>query len=269
MRNLEAESKYYQEEKMFHGYIPYIMGTRFDMVVIHADQDKMNRLWQHILREMSHWEHLMNRYDARSEAARINRRAPSRSFSVSKEMVQILRLCQDYRERTMNLFDVTLGSIPFEIQDDTRVYQTSQTSLDFGGFAKGYALQKIVSLLKEKGIEDAFVDFGNSSIVGLGHHPYGDCWKVSLINPYSQEPVGEFELRDTALSVSGNSPQNPKHILNPLSGKYIVQKRACAIVSSDALDAEVLSTTWLLARPEQRDKIRRRFKEFEAKIYNL
>ena len=62
-------------------------------------------------------------------------------------------------------------------------FDGEETSLDFGGFAKGYALKKIGVLLREAGVGSAFVDFGNSSILGIGRHPYGPCWRVSLPDP--------------------------------------------------------------------------------------
>ena len=117
-------------------------------------------------------------------------------------------------------------------------------TLDFGGFAKGYALKKIQEILLRGNIENAFVDFGNSSIMGIGHHPYGDCWKVSLQNPYTQQTLDEFCLTDNTLSTSGNTEQYTGHIINPLTGIYNEQKKVTSILSDNPLDAEILSTVW-------------------------
>ena len=39
---LETGCKYYKNEAMFHGFIPHIMGTRFDILLIHSDIDRLN-----------------------------------------------------------------------------------------------------------------------------------------------------------------------------------------------------------------------------------
>ena len=46
---LETRCKYYKNEAMFHGFIPHIMGTRFDILLIHSDIDRLNTLWADIL----------------------------------------------------------------------------------------------------------------------------------------------------------------------------------------------------------------------------
>ena len=37
---------------MFHGFIPHIMGTRFDILLIHSDIDRLNTLWADIAYEL-------------------------------------------------------------------------------------------------------------------------------------------------------------------------------------------------------------------------
>ena len=54
---------------------------------------------------------------------------------------------------------------------------------DFGGYGKGYALQQALGMLKNAGITTALVNFGNSSVCGIGCHPSGDSWQVGVENP--------------------------------------------------------------------------------------
>lgn len=268
---LETKTNYYENESMFHGFIPYIMGTRFDMLLIQSNLAHLNQLWLDIVNELERLNKILNRFDPASEVAQLNARVPQTPLQVSEELYTILQLCRHYYEKTFYLFDITLKDFSrIEFQNDGKVsFSTSSLTLDFGGFAKGYALKRIKEILLQGGIQHAFVDFGNSSILGIGHHPYGNCWKVSFQNPYDQQTLNEFNLKDTTLSTSGNTSQYTKHIINPLNGTYNEERKASTILSADPLDAEVLSTVWMIADEGQRERIRENFKNIEGTIYTL
>ena len=250
---LETRCKYYENEAMFHGFIPHIMGTRFDILLIHSDIDRLNTLWADITYELERLDKILNRFDPQSE------------------MKSILQLCSYYYETTSHLFDITLKDFSqIQLHEHSYISFTSpDISLDFGGFAKGYALKKIRKFIEQENISDAFANFGNSSILGIGHHPYGDCWKVSFLNPYNQSLLKEFDLQDTALSTSGNTLQYTGHIMNPLTGIFNEQRKASSILSPDPLEAEVLSTVWMIANEQEQKKISEKFNNIQATLYNL
>ena len=227
---------------MFHGFIPHVMGTRLDILMIHSNLPLLNMLWAHITDELERLDKMLNRFDATSEVSKLNSHTQQDSVSVSAELEDILRSCQYYYEKTLHLFDITLNDFSqIQIHGNHHIsFSNFSVTLDFGGFAKGYALKKIQEILLRGNIENAFVDFGNSSIMGIGHHPYGDCWKVSLQNPYTQQTLDEFCLTDNTLSTSGNTEQYTGHIINPLTGIYNEQKKVTSILSDNPLDAEIL-----------------------------
>lgn len=266
-----SEVKYYAEESMFHGFIPHVMGTRLDILIIHPELPLLNLLWEDITDELKRLDKILNRFDAASEVSKLNNRARQNSVSVSAELEDILRTCQYYYEKTLHFFDITLSDFSqIQIHDNQNIsFGSSSVTLDFGGFAKGYALKKIQEILLRRNIENAFVDFGNSSIMGIGHHPYGDCWKVSLQNPYNQQTLDYFRLAGKALSTSGNTEQYSGHIINPLTGSYNKQKKVTSILSDNPLDAEILSTVWMIADDRQREQIKANFKDIKGTIYTL
>lgn len=268
---LAAEIKYYAQESMFHGFVPRIMGTRFDLLLVGADPIPAERLWMDISDELERLDKLLNRFDPLSEVSRVNATAGRTSIAVSPELATVLRLCAFYYESTEHLFDVTrrdFAQIDFSASGDIR-FGDPTLSLDFGGFAKGYALRKIAAMLRGAGIGSAFVDFGNSSILGVGRHPYGTCWKVGLENPYTQASLAEFCLEDRALSTSGNLPQYTGHIVDPRTGVGNRERKFAAVVSRDPLDAEVLSTVWMIADTGQRERIARNFENMQGFLYML
>ncbi len=268
---LEAKCKYYENEAMFHGFIPHIMGTRFDILFIHSDIDRLNTLWTNITNELERLEKILNRFDPHSEVSQINNHTSQSKIQISTEMESILQLCSHYYETTSHLFDITLKDFSqIQFHNQQRIsFISPDISLDFGGFAKGYALKKIKKIIEQNNVNHTFINFGNSSILGMGHHPYGDCWKVSFLNPYNQSLLKEFDLQDTALSTSGNTFQYTGHILNPLTGIFNEERRASSILSSDPLEAEVLSTVWMIANEREQKKILENFKNVQTTIYDL
>ncbi|MDD3038346.1 FAD:protein FMN transferase [Bacteroides sp.] len=256
---------------MFHGFINHIMGTRFDILLIHTDPTLADKLWSAIVNELECLEKMLNRFNPQSEVALLNKHLSANKTQISPELWSMLQLCRQYYEQTLHLFDITLKDFS-QVNFHSDCFISSNhpdLSFDFGGFAKGYALKKIRKMIVCANVKDAFVDFGNSSIIGIGHHPYGDCWKVSFLNPYSQTLLREFDLLNMALSTSGNTRQYTGHIINPLTGIYDEQRKASTIVSEDPLDAEVLSTVWMIANEQQREQISTNFNNIKGTIYTL
>lgn len=260
---------YYESEKMFHGNIPLIMGTKLDMLVIGKSKYDATTLWQNAVDRLKEIERIADRFSPDSEVAVINRAEPLSRVWVSPELHRMIDLCADYKVRTLGIFDVTLGRTPFPSfdSDDALIIPNNGCYLDFGGFAKGYGLSVVTEILKSSGVTTAYIDFGNSSIMALGTHPYGDCWSVSIPDPFTSKEIRQMHLHDAALSISGNTPVYNTHIVNPIIGRWESGNKISAIVAPDALDAEVLSTTWMIADETQRRNIIENFDLYDEFVY--
>lgn len=138
---LKSEIKYYADESMFHGFIPHVMGTRLDILMIHSNLPLLNILWTHITDKLEKLDKMLNRFNAASEVSKLNNHTQQNSVSVSAELEDILRLCQYYYEKTFHLFDITLNDFSqIQIHSNHNIsFNNSSVTLDFGGFAKGYA----------------------------------------------------------------------------------------------------------------------------------
>lgn len=258
---------------MFHGSLTHIMGTRFDLVLIGKGRELSVSVWDRIVRELERLGNMLNRFDPASEVSRINQKACSGAVRVSDEMWKILMDCRRYHDRTAGLFDITLRDFSaLDLQPERQAisFLHPELSLDLGGYAKGYAMKRLLEILKTCGAEHAFIDFGNSAIYGLGHHPYGNSWSVSIGNPYRHgEPVGEFALMNTALSTSGNTPDYTGHIVNPLNGEKNTDQKMICVECDDPLDAEVLTTAMMAAGSGQKEKMMKRFQVIQWKEFDL
>lgn len=250
--------QYHDSLQLLHGAMTGIMGTRFGIVLPTENRAAAEKLWIGIVSILSRLDKMLNRFNPQSELSKINIEAHRNAVSITPEMLQILQLCAEYHRKTCGYFDITLcdfSKVHINKQAETVCF-TEKITLDLGGFAKGYAMKHIGQIIKDEGFADAFVDFAGSSITAFGHHPYGDCWKVSVGNPFDGGKVlGEFELRDTSMSVSGNTPTYDGHIINPFSKKYVKEKKMICVVASNVLDAEVLTTALMVAPDAEQEKI--------------
>jgi thiamine biosynthesis lipoprotein len=269
----DGEFTYYESSSMFHGSLLNIMGTRFDIIIIGKNKGESEAVWYKIESELKRLNRILNRFDPASEVSKINSTIAHQRILVSDEMWQILNSCKRYHKETDGLFDITLkdfSTIQFHEQNRSVSFSQSGIHIDFGGYGKGYALKNIKRILEDATVHQCFVDFGNSSILGMGHHPYGDAWKVSIENPFNKgQTVGEITLHDAALSVSGNTPSYSGHIVHPQSGNPEISRKLVSVLSLDALDAEVLSTVFLIAGESEKKQIRNSFNILSVKEYNL
>ncbi len=263
---------YYAASQLFHGSALSMMGTRLDVLMLGADTVRLQSVWEKIVREVARMDKMMNKFDPSSEVSRVNRFAGQYPVEVSAELWHILNDCAFYYGQTDGLFDVTLRNfkqVLLSEADRTVFFFSESLQVDLGGYGKGYALLKIQDLLNENGIRQALVNFGNSSVLALGSHPYGEYWPVCIENPYTGRLLADFTLCDQALSVSGNMPSHPRHIVNPHTGVFVEEAELVAVVAKDPLVAEVLTTTFMVADTEQMASIAGKFEMYEKKRYKL
>lgn len=269
---MQFYSNFYESSMMLHGSLHKIMGTRFDIVIVGCEKHNAEMCWLNIIAELERLDKLMNRYDAESEISKINREAHLKEIIVPDELWQILMDCKEYYQRTSGLFDITLKDFSLvELNENKHsvFFSSHVLSFDFGAFAKGYALEKIKAILKNSGITNALINFGNSSVLALGHHPYSGHWSINIENPYKTgQLLDKINLTDKAMSTSGNMPSHSSHIVNTATGAFNTEKKIVCVVTGNAAEAEVLTTALMIANAEQRAVIEQRFNMDELKIYN-
>ena len=241
-------SNFYPSSGMFHASLPMLMGTRIDVLLFGDNSSQLENVWECMEMELRRFEKLLNRFDPESEVANINKYAHFSKFNLSDELWDIMLDCRQYYEKTDGFFDITHSNfekIVFFDKTHDILLDKYGMILDFGGYAKGYALKYVRKALREAGVERALVNFGNSSVLALGAHPYSDSWPICLDDLSIINGQSSFLLNDASLSVSGNTSSLKPHIFNPKTGELIGGAKLVAIVAEDPLDAEVLTTAWI------------------------
>jgi thiamine biosynthesis lipoprotein len=243
-------ANYYQKSNLFHGSALNIMGTRLDVVMI-GNESLLSDVWEQIMIETERLHRMLNRFDTASDISIINRNASAHPVELNDELWHILTDIKQYHHQTLGYFDISLRDfnqiIPDEVRRTVR-FAGKDISLDLGGYAKGYALERIRKILLQYDVKQALINFGNSSILAVGSHPHEKYWSIGIENPfYPDKLLGICELRNQSLSVSGNTTQRTGHIMNPRLGKFAEERKIVSVVSENAIEAEVLSTALMVA----------------------
>lgn len=266
-------SNYYEFSMLLHGSLMNIMGTRLDALLIGAEQTESLQIWSELEKEVKRLDKMLNKYDEESELAAINRQAAHYPVSVNDELWTILVDCQRYHQLSLGYFDISLKDFRSVVLDEANhsvCFQYDAIQLDLGGYAKGYALERIRTILMAHGIIRAFLNFGNSSVLALGSHPHGENWAIGINDPsHPNKTIGTIELYNNTLSTSGNMPQHQEHIINPHTGIYSRERKIVTIAAKNAIDAEVLSTALMVAGEELAQEIVSHFNIDKYLVFNL
>jgi TonB-dependent SusC/RagA subfamily outer membrane receptor len=257
-----------------------VSNSDFQRFSSRLNTDYQVKKWLKLVTNMSYI-----RNDSRYPDEQISDRSSGNLFFLSNMLAPVYPLyvrdadgnimtdCRIYHEKTMGLFDISLKDFSKVVllESDCAVsFLSPEITLDLGAYAKGYALQVIGGKLKKYNVLNAFLSFGDSSILGIGNHPYGNSWKVSVTNPFvHHEVLGEIDLQHTSLSTSGNSPSYSNHIVRPDSGRRNNERKLVCVVAGNQVDAEVLSTALMVATDQERQEILQNFEIESFKIYNI
>jgi len=117
-----------------------------------------------------------------------------------------------------------------------------------GGIAKGYAVDRAIEILKEKGIKNALVNAGGD-MQTIGKK-YGNMqWGIALANPRNtNEFITAFPISNKAIVTSGDyerffdENKSFHHIVDPNTGYSATELISVTILADNAFDADAIST---------------------------
>jgi thiamine biosynthesis lipoprotein len=148
--------------------------------------------------------------------------------------------------------DAGWGDLVFD-RSTARIAATRPLALDFGGFGKGFALDRACAALRDAGVVCACLSAGESSIAVIGEHPLGGGWPFAIPDPSRTDTVlVEVELVDEALSISttvGAGTQAPERaaMIRPTDGGIVTAARCTVAIDRSGGVAEAMSTALLVA----------------------
>lgn len=123
--------------------------------------------------------------------------------------------------------------------DGTTIWSVNPAvMLDFGGWVKGYALDRAAKILRDAGVEAALINVGGN-ILALGR-PGDRAWQVGIQDPRHDGTVARVALHDNeAIGTSGDyrryfmqGGKRRSHIIDPRSGESVDRVASVTILIS-------------------------------------
>ena len=253
-----------------------IMGTSVVAEVWHEDAQRAKTLLASVMAEMRRIEKAYSPYIESSELSVLNREAALDAVPVSAEMWTLLAASRRVSELSNGAFDITYASAGklYDYRESKKPagaalnsaieainyrhvllmrgqrvrFSHPGVSIDLGGIAKGYAVDRCVELLREQGVTQGMVAAGGDSRI-IGDR-MGRPWTVGVQNPRNErEMIALLPLEDTAVSTSGDYERyfeedgvRYHHIINPSNGDSARDVRSVTILGPEGLFTDALST---------------------------
>lgn len=152
-------------------------------------------------------------------------------------------------------------------------YVSFDGKLDFSGIAKGYTAQKVVGLLKSRGVETAFLSLGGN-VQTLGDKPDGEAWNVGIADPENpSRAIACLRFHGSLALVTSGGYQRYfeengvryHHILDPRTGYPADSGLASVtVLAQDGTLADGLSTALFVMGMEKASALWRESDDFEA-----
>ena len=224
------------------------------------------------LREAARIETACSTWDPASPWSRVNA-ATGRPVALEAEWLDLLAEAQAWQVCTEGAFDPVVGALmrvwgvrqgghrqPTEVELERARRATGsgllvldrkagtarlldpEAALEEGGFLKGYALDR---MRQAAGTPTGLLDFGGQLLA------WGRPVEAAVADPWDrQRPRLTLHLKDASLASSGTSERG-RHLLDPRTGEPCPAWGSVAVVASEGLTADILSTALYVLGPER------------------
>lgn len=207
---------------------------------------------------------LMGFHNPDSELSQINARSHLESIRIHPWTAEVLTIANEIYLQSQGIFNcgvghhlVKAGLLPrhcklnddaFGGTEDLRfiehclVRSDLPLSLDLGGIAKGYAVDKAVEALISNGIKSGSVNAGGDIRV------FGDCFQEIQIRnpskPHELMQIGSIKvgaIATSSLYFANRNTNTKSFIVNPLNQKHIVFSESYSVIASKCVYADALT----------------------------
>ena len=241
-----------------------------------------------------------SRYVTGSILSRINSQAGGAWLACDDETLHLLDVAHHLHEQSAGLFDATSGVLrrawrfdgsrppPSDEElaplltlvrwagvqrrgTEVRLEQVGM-ELDFGGFGKEYAVDRVAALWMQAGVAHGLVNLAGDIRV-WGGRPDGSPWQLGIQHPRRPGSLlASVPLREGALATSGDyeryfidlAGQRHCHILHPVTGRPAYHWQSFSVVAPLTLMAGGLSTAAMLMGAEAMAWLRRQAVDYLA-----
>ncbi len=260
-----------------------MMGTVVEIRVYDDAAEQYDDAVSAAFAEMETIEELMSPHRPASDVSRLS--AADTPIAVSTETLEVLQLAQDVSAASHGAFAATLGRLinlwgfaegeaqlpalseiekalaeigpaALTFQGNKITKSSAALAIDLGGVAKGYAIDRAITVLAASGIQHASVNAGGDMRL-LGDRA-GAPWRIGIQHPRQTGAVlASLKLADRAVVTSGDYERffeqdgvRYHHILDPRSGYPARLCQSVTVVAEQAALADAVATAAFVLGPE-------------------
>jgi len=271
-------------------------GAEVSLIILHRDGAAARGACDVALAALRRVEEVLSLYRPQSELCRLNRLG--RIERPHPDLVTVLRKGLRLSEQTGGAFDVTVqplwelyasakkeGRLPqaeelaaVRRRVDWRRLEVSAEKVRLNGegmgvtlnaLAQGFALDRVLEVLRAAGIQDGLVNTGE--IGAMGFKEGRDSWVAGIQHPRQADAyVALTRLTDCCLSTSGDyatgfdDDRVRHHIFDPATGGSPGELASATVVAASGLDADGLSTAIMVLGAEGGLRLLRSYSGAEA-----
>jgi thiamine biosynthesis lipoprotein len=262
----------------------------FIIVLYAPDEEVANEASDLAFSRIRNLDQILSDYDFDSELCRLSRAAPTvEPVVVSEDLWIVLQKAQELSVRSRGAFDVTVGPYtklwrrarrrrtlpdPAQLKEAKAAvgYQSLRLDgkaravtlarpgmrLDLGGIAKGYAVDRALAELTERGIKSAMVN-ASGDLAASSPPPGKPGWLVGIapLEPKARPSVFGY-LADQAIATSGDAfqfveidGQRYSHIVDPRTGYGLTQRSSVSVLAADCTTADGLASAASVLGPKE------------------
>ncbi|MDQ7782952.1 MAG: FAD:protein FMN transferase [Desulfomonilaceae bacterium] len=261
-----------------HKETRFLMGT-FVEVTVKGPAQEAKRAVGAVFDEMKRVEELTS-FHTSSGLTQVNASAGQGSVQADPELATLVGESLSFARETDGAFDPTLGPlaklwnfsageprlpedseikaaldkrgwqhVTVDASSGTITLPREQMSLDLGGIAKGYSLDRARLVLVKLGVQSALINAGGD-ILAVGEKSPGHPWRIGVQDPRNPNGlVAVATLRDRVIVTSGDyerffvhEGKRYHHILNPETGYPAGGLRSVTIIAADGVRADAMAT---------------------------
>ena len=279
----------------------YLMDTSLTLTVYALSEQEGKRAIQKAFEEGARIERIMEARKGDGELKLINDDPGNTWRAVSDELMTVLVRSRHFYDVSDGAFDPSIATVKWlwDFEEERTVPGKSEireklqatgfpkveisnsgirfthpgTRLDLGGVAKGYAVDRIIAVLKRNGIQAGLVNAGGD-IATFGRKPGGKDWEIGVSHPRLSRLIRLRHIPLEAVATSGDYQRffmqdglRYHHILDPSTG---YPARGCISVtvwSKSAMDADALATAVFVLGPEKGLALVERLSDTETLIF--
>jgi thiamine biosynthesis lipoprotein len=266
------------------------MGCVYSIVAYARDPDRAKPALEAAFDEVDRIDRFASLYKRDSALSQLNAASGGGSIPVDRELFDLIAEAMTYSQVSAGAFDVTVGPLMRAwgfLDGDGRVPSAKELALarervgyrhisldrraltiaadrpgveiDLGAIAKGYAVDRAVSVLTKSGIAAALVSAGGSTINGIGAPPGAPAWNVAVQDPLDRTKVAmRLPLKDRSLSVSGGSERHfdvngvrYSHIMDPRTGRPSPGVLAVVTLADSGTASDAVGTALFVEGPQR------------------